>query len=136
MQTYLTMASSPADPVVRGPHVRSKSPGEWAEFECKVACSHSIDWYVEGYNGYITESCSSTRNGLRACRQVTQPCSSTTSTADYVETLRVLAESELASSSIAVQCAAVSLSLPIGKQCTPFLSYSRYSLLAGRHVWI
>ena len=104
---------------------------EWAEFRCTVACSHSIDWYVEGYSGDISATCSSTLDGMMVCKEVTRDCSSTSATTGYTETLRVLAKPELASSSIAVQCAAISQSGPTINNCPPFLSYSRYALLNG-----
>ncbi len=113
----------------------SRGPGEWAEFTCSVACSHSIDWYVEGYLGDITDVCSATNNGMMVCKVVTQSCSSTTSTFGYIETLRVLAKPELASSNIAVQCAAVSRSAPTSNNCPPFLAYSRYALLSGEQFY-
>lgn len=119
---------------MRGPVDASRVPGEWAEFTCTVACSHSIDWYVEGYLGDITDTCSDTNNGMMVCKLVTQACSSPTSTFGYIETLRVLAKPELASSSIAVQCAAVSHSAPSRDNCPPFLAYSRYALLEGKAI--
>lgn len=111
---------------------RTTDAGEWAEFRCSVACSHSIDWYVEGYSGDISDTCSTTRDGMMVCKEVTQACSSISSTAGYTEILRVLAKPELASSSIAIQCAAISLSAPAVNSCPPFLSYSRYALLTGK----
>ena len=117
--------------MIRGPVDTSTGPGEWAEFICSVACSHSIDWYVEGYLGDITDTCSATNNGMMVCKVVTRSCSSPTSTFGYTETLRVLAKPELASSGIAVQCAAVSRSAPSRDNCPPFLAYSRYALLNG-----
>lgn len=112
----------------------SRAPGEWAEFTCSVACSHSIDWYVEGYSGDITNACSAIVDGMMVCRETTQSCSSTSSTnGGYTEILRVLAKPELASTSIAVQCAAISLNpLLSNNACPPNLAYSRYALLTGK----
>ena len=100
-----------------------------------MACSHSIDWYVEGHSGDVTETCTQEilegNTDSIVCKEVTQPCSSKTSTSGYVEKLRLLATPEMAATSVAVQCAAVSRSLPTGQECNPFLSYSRYALLTG-----
>ena len=116
------------------PGIQSKHPGEWAEFTCSVSCSHSIDWYVEGYSGDITNTCSTELDGITVCKEVTQSCSSNSATSGYKETLRVLATPKMASSSVAVQCAAISkdLSVLLGPKCNPFLSYSRYALLTGK----
>ena len=129
---YIIHTSSYTATVLHNPVDTSREPGEWAEFTCSVACSHSIDWYVEGYSGDITSTCSAQSNGMMVCRVVTQSCSSTTSTFGYTETLRVLAKPELASSNIAVQCAAVSRSSLSSNNCPPFLAYSRYALLSGK----
>lgn len=127
-----------AAPVVKSPGIQSKDPGEWAEFTCSVDCSHSIDWYVEGHSGDVTVTCTPDilegKSEATMCKEVTRPCSSKTSTSGYVEKLRVLATEEMADSSVAVQCAAVSRSLPIGPQCKPFLAYSRYALLTGKSM--
>lgn len=121
-----------AGTVVQGPVSLSRDPGDWAEFSCTVACSHTMDWYVEGYSGDITDTCSMTLDGMMVCKEVTQACTSTSSPTGYTETLRVLAKPELASTNIAVQCAAVSLSPPTPNNCPPFLAYSRYALLSGK----
>jgi len=97
-----------------------------------VACTHTIDWYVEGYTGDITTTCSNVLDGMMVCRIASRNCSSTSSTTGYMETLRVLAKSELAGSSVAVQCAAVSRSGFVEGDCPPFLTYSRYALLTGK----
>ena len=117
--------------ISEGPTSLSRNPEDWAEFTCSVACSHSIDWYVEGFPGDITDTCSTTLNGMMVCKEVVQSCSSTTSTETYTERLRLLAEPELASTSVAVQCAALSRSTPAPNNCPPFLVYSRYALLTG-----
>ena len=118
--------------VLQNPADTSQEPGEWAEFTCSVACSHSINWFVEGYVGDITTACSAVGTSMMVCKTVTQQCSSPTSTFGYSETLRVLAKPELASTNIAVQCAAVSRSAPNTNNCPPFLAYSRYALLSGK----
>lgn len=118
-----------------GPVSVTRDPNEWAEFSCTVACSHRINWFVEGYHGDITGACTSTRNGMMVCTEVVRACSSTTSTQGYTERLRLLAKPELASSSVAVQCAAISRSTSVSlNDCPPFLSYSRYALLTGKHA--
>lgn len=121
-----------AGTILRGPRSTSSDAGEWTEFTCSVACTHSIDWYVESYRGDITTTCSAIANDMMVCKEVTQDCSSSTSTTGYTETLRLLAKPELASSGITVQCAAISLSAPTSTNCPPFLSYSRYALLTGK----
>lgn len=118
--------------IMEGPVSVTRDPEEWAEFTCTVACSHSIDWYVEGYLGDISSTCSDTLNGMMACTEVVRGCPSPSSTQGYTERLRLLAKSELAASSVAVQCAALSRSATISNDdCPPFLAYSRYALLTG-----
>ncbi len=122
-----------ASVVTQGPVNLTRRPMEWAEFTCSVSCSHSIDWYLEGYQGDITEICSEANDEMTmtACKQVNQTCSSITSTEDYTETLHVSASQEFAGSSIAVQCAAISHTLS-PDNCPPFLVYSRFALLSGK----
>ncbi len=117
---------------MEGPVSLTRDSEEWAEFSCTVACSHSIDWYVEGHPGDITDTCTTVLNGMMVCKEVVRSCSSVTSTGGYTERLRLQAKPELASSNVAVQCAAVSRSLPTSNNCPPFLVYSRYALLSGR----
>lgn len=121
--------------ILDGPVSVSSDPGEWAVFSCTVACGYTIDWYVEGYLGDITDTCSTTLNGMMACTEVVHACSFPTSTEGYTERLRLLAKSQLASSNVAVQCAALSQSTSISSSgCPPFLAYSRYALLTGERA--
>lgn len=126
--------SSAATVLQQGPVDVTSDPGQWVQFTCSVACSHSIDWYVESYVQDITTSCSDTADGMMVCKEVTQPCTSSTSTGYHTERLRVLAKPEIAGTNLTVQCAAISRSAPTASDCPPFLSYSRYALLSGMCV--
>lgn len=121
--------------IVDGPVSVTRNPEEWAEFTCTVACTHSIDWYVEGYIGDISETCSATLNGMMACTEVVRECSSISSTEGFTKRLRLLAKSELASTSVAVQCSAIVSQTDSTATCPPpSLSYSRYALLIGEEL--
>ena len=86
---------------------------------------------MEGFIGDITSICTDRQDGMVACKEILQSCSSATSTQVHTERLRVLARQELASSNLAVQCAAVSRSTIITNSCPPFLLYSRFALLTS-----
>ena len=119
-----------ANVIIDGPRSSSTGVGEWAEFNCTVACTHTVDWYAEGYDGDITESCTGMVGGMMICREIVQTCTAPTSTG-LTETLRILASEMHAGTSIAVQCAAFARNFVISN-CPPNLSYSRYALLTSK----
>ena len=134
MVEFLTLTTFSYAAVIRqGPTSLTRDPEEFAYFTCTVECSHSIDWYVEGFIGDITSICADGQDGMVACKEVLQSCSSATSTQLYTERLRILARQDLASSNLAVQCAAVSRSTIIVNSCPPFLLYSRFALLTSEY---
>jgi len=103
------------------------SVDEWAEFSCQVACTHTIDWYVEDYSGDITYSCMA-MDGMRVCREVVRNCSSGRG---FVERLRVLPDHSHAASSLTIQCAATAINFQPGN-CPPNVVFSRFALLNGK----
>lgn len=120
--------------VIDGPVGLNRQPGQWAEFNCTVACTHSIDWYMEGHLGDVTETCTmSLQSGLMVCKEVVQECPEPISNTGYTERLRVKVSEQLAGSRIAVQCAGVALSFSTNN-CPPALSYSRFALLRGNII--
>lgn len=116
--------------VLQGPVSISREVGEWAEFNCTVACSHSIIWYREGYSDEITENCTPALD-LRMCKEVVEQCSPYGN--GYMERLRIMVGEELAGSSLAVQCAGLARSFS-SSECPPSLAYSFFSFLTGT-VW-
>ena len=96
-----------------------------------MACTHDIDWFVEGYQTDITEMCSDTRNNMMVCTQTTQECTQS-STTGFSKQLSLLAKDEISGSKIAVQCVAVSRTYTPGETCIPFIEYSRFAFLNGK----
>ena len=120
--------------IIDGPSNLTVQPGEWGNFTCSVACTHFVDWYVEGFEtGEISRTCSETLSDQTACMETVQPCASQTSTAEFVSRLRVLATNEFAGMNIAVQCSAIAHTFPSPSDpCPPpYLSFSRFSSLRG-----
>ena len=115
---------------MQGPTSTSQAVGKWAEFNCTVACTHSINWYIEGYSGEIANSCNTMQGGMKVCTEVVHQCQDETSTTGYTENLRVMVSEELAGSRIAVQCAGLALSFSTSS-CTPIISYSIMAFLTS-----
>lgn len=111
-------------------------PGEWGNFSCSVACTHAIDWYVEGYAHDITALCTETRDGMMVCRQRITDLQNCDSRGRYTEMLYIMAGEAVQSQRIAVQCGATSRSLPTADDCPPYLAYSRYAFLNGMFMLI
>ena len=106
--------------------------GQWAEFNCTMACTHSICWYMEGYHGEVSETCTAMfqEENVKVCKELVQPCQDLTSSHGYTGTLRVLVTEEMASSSIAVQCGGVA-SIFSEEECPPIIVFSSVSYLNG-----
>lgn len=115
-----------------GPSNLTVQPGQWGNFTCRVACTHTVNWYVEGYNrGDIMTTCSETLSGQTICMETTRNCPTETSTTGFVSTLRVLATEEFAGMDIAVQCSAVGTRIFTDPCDPPYLTFSRFSSLRG-----
>ena len=94
--------------IMKGPMSVTREVGQWAEFNCTMVCTHSINWYMEGYHGDVSETCTAMfqEENVKVCKEMVQPCQDLTGTHGYTGTLRVLVTEEMADSSIGpvLQC--------------------------------
>ena len=118
--------------IIKGPTSVTRELGLWAEFNCTMACTHSIDWYMEGYRGDVSEICTTMfeKENVNVCKESVQPCQDLTGIHGYTGTLRVLVTEEMAGSSIAVQCGGVAMIFS-GEECPPSSVYSFIGYLTG-----
>ncbi len=117
--------------IIDGPRSATVNVGEYAEFTCKVECTHTVDWHTEGYTEGITQSCTQMVGGMMACREVLESCSDPSSTGNK-ERLRIMPGAQHAGSSIAIQCSATAINFRLDN-CPPNLSFSRFVLLRGEN---
>ena len=106
--------------------------GQWAEFNCTMACTHSICWYMEGHGGEISETCTTMfqEDNVNVCKESVRPCQDHTSSHGFTGTLRVLVTEKMAGSYIAVQCGGVALIFS-EEDCPPIIVFSSVSYLNG-----
>ena len=118
--------------IKKGPMSVTRELGQWAEFNCTMACTHTIDWYMEGYRGDVSETCTALfqEENVKVCKESEQPCQDVTGSHGYTGTLRVLVTEEMAGSSIAVQCGGVALRFS-EEECPPMSVFSLVSYLKG-----
>ena len=117
--------------ILDGPSNLTVRTGEWGNFSCTVACSHAIDWFVEGYAHDIEDLCTETRDGMMVCRERVTDIQNCNLETGYTEMLYILASEAVQMQRIAVQCGATYRYLPTSNDCPPYLAYSRYAFLDG-----
>jgi len=128
----LIFAYLPSGVLVDGPNHQVALPEEWATFNCTVECTHDVKWSVEIYPTDISQMCNNDQN-LDVCTHTLRDCSTTMSTTNHLEQLRIKAPSENVGERIAVQCIAVSRTFdPFADDCQPFVEYARVAYLSGK----